>query len=431
MILWFIKKYTENWTSLIVIAPELNNNFSQQSKRIFTAMKRSIHFYRRTFWIKWVHVIMVFLFMINQVSACTIFILTDGCQVLFCNNEDWTNPATRIWFVPAGTGYYGCVYVGYNDGWARGGMNTEGLACDWVGGFMENWKSDAVTCVRGNPTERLLESCATIEDAVAFFQKHREPDLLHSKIMVADRQGRSVVIGACDGKVQINKSERSKGFGYAFQIFRECFAKDSNLTVANGASILRACVQEGKYATKYSNIFDLKSGDIYLYQFHQHLESMRMNLAVELAKGEHYFNMTQIHEEFSKPPIPLLMNMRRLVMDDFPPISDLNPKITNHIRGVLEDAISGKMHAEDYQTELWSFISPMQKDIQEDLKRFGRFQSIMLVENKTEENKYINRYRVEFEKINTLMRFEIDDKGKIVSFKSEASERKPGADLGE
>jgi hypothetical protein len=156
-----------------------------------------------------------------------------------------------------------------------------------------------------------------------------------------------------------------------------------------------------------------------------------MNLAVELAKGEHYFNMTQIHEEFSKPPIPLLMNMRRLVMDDFPPISDLNPKITNHIRGVLEDAISGKMRAEDYQTELWSFISPMQKDIQEDLKRFGSFQSIMLVENKTEGNKYINRYRVEFEKINTLMRFEIDDKGKIVSFKSEASERKPGADLGE
>jgi hypothetical protein len=101
--------------------------------------------------------------------ACTIFILTDTNRVLFCNNEDWSNPNTRIWFVPAGVGYYGCVYVGYDDGWARGGLNTEGLACDWVGGFTEEWKAGPrERCVRGNPTERLLESCASVSDAIAF-----------------------------------------------------------------------------------------------------------------------------------------------------------------------------------------------------------------------------------------------------------------------
>lgn len=364
-------------------------------------------------------------------SACTIFVLTDGHRVLFCNNEDWTNPATRIWFVPAGTGYYGCVYVGYDDGWARGGMNSEGLACDWVGGFMEDWQGDAVTCVRGNPTERLLESCATVEDAIAFFQKHKEPDFYRAKILVADRNGASVVIGARDGKLQIDRSERCRSFGYAFQTFRECFAKDSQLTVANGASILRACLQEGKYATKYSNIFDLKSGDIYLYQFHQRVESMQMNLAVELAKGGHYFDMVRIHRQSSIPIMPLLMNMRRFVIDDFPPISDPEPKFTNHIRAVMEDAISGTMRSEDYQAELWSSISPLQKDIQEDLKRFGSCQSITLVEYKTEGNRRIDRYRIEFEKIRSLIRFELDDQGKVVSFKSEATERKPGADLGE
>lgn len=48
--------------------------------------------------------------------ACTIFVLTDTNRVLFCNNEDWINPKTRIWFVPAGPTNYGCVYVGFDDG---------------------------------------------------------------------------------------------------------------------------------------------------------------------------------------------------------------------------------------------------------------------------------------------------------------------------
>ena len=39
--------------------------------------------------------------------ACTIFVLTDTNQALFCNNEDWSNPKARIWFVPAGTKHYG------------------------------------------------------------------------------------------------------------------------------------------------------------------------------------------------------------------------------------------------------------------------------------------------------------------------------------
>ena len=66
--------------------------------------------------------------------ACTILVLTDTNRVLFCNNEDWSNPRARIWFVPAGAKHYGCVYVGFDDGFAQGGLNTQGLASDWVAG---------------------------------------------------------------------------------------------------------------------------------------------------------------------------------------------------------------------------------------------------------------------------------------------------------
>lgn len=394
-------------------------------------MKRIIYTEQRVNFVRLVFIAVLTITFAIPIYACTIFLLTNGQRVLFGNNEDWTNSKTRIWFVPAGESYYGCVYVGYDDGWARGGMNTEGLACDWVGGFNENWQADATTCVRGNPTERMLESCATVEDAIAFFQKHKESDFMRAKIFIADRNGMSVIIGVRDGKLRFERSERSRGFGYAFQTFGECFAKDSEITITNSASILHACLQNGKYSTKYSNIFDLKSGDIYLYQFHQHVDSMQLNLAAELRKGGHYFDMPRIHQQYSEAVLPLLTDMKRFFLDDYPPISDLKPNVTNHIRKVTEDAMSGKMCAEDYHAELWSSISPIQKDIQNDLKRFGKFQSITLVECKTEKGTRTNLYRIEFDNIRALMRFELDDQDKIMSFKSEATERKPGADLGE
>jgi hypothetical protein len=376
-------------------------------------------------------IIVLFIGMATPTSACTIFVLTDGRRVFFCNNEDWTNPATRIWFVPGGTGYYGCVYIGYDDGWARGGMNTEGLACDWVGGFNEDWRSNGATCVRGNPTERLLESCTTVDEAIAFLQRHKEPDFTRAKIFVADKTGSSAVVGVVKGNLQIDQVQQSRCFGYAFRTYQACFTEDSAVTVANGASILHACLQEGRYATKYSNIFDLKSGDIYLYQFHQGVDSIRMNLGLELAKGGHYFDMVQIHPQFSMPVMPLPLSMRRFVLDEFPPIPDPRPNTTKHIRTILEDAISGTMRTQDYQSAFWSFLSPLRKEIQRDLRRLGKLQAITLVESKTAENKRINRYRVDFQNLCSLMRFELDDDEKVLSFRSEATERKPGADLGE
>src|SRR6516162_9830106 len=75
--------------------------------------------------------------------ACTIFVLTDTNHALFCNNEDWSNKNTRIWFIPAGKDYHGAVYVGFDNGWAQGGLNAEGLAFDWVSGYKEKWEPNS------------------------------------------------------------------------------------------------------------------------------------------------------------------------------------------------------------------------------------------------------------------------------------------------
>jgi hypothetical protein len=394
-------------------------------------MKQHINLLERIPLVRLGFILILFAFFSIPVSACTIFILTDGNRVLFFNNEDWTNPKTRIWFVPAGEGYYGCSYVGYNDGWARGGVNTEGLACDWVGGYMEKWEPDSRTCVRGNPTQRLLESCATVEEAIAFFRTHREPDFTRAKILVADRMGTSVIIGARDGKLQVEKAIRSRGFGYANRILDEMLPKISEPSIVNGVSILQACLQKGKYATKYSNVFDLKSGDIYLFQFHQQGDTVKLNLSTELNKGGHYYDMPEIRQQLAQASLPLPMNMKRFFLDEFPTIHDPELNITNYIRATISDAISGNMHQADYTAEFWKAISPVQKDMQIDLKRYGDFVSIALVDHKIENGKRSYRYRVDFEKITMLLHYVLDEQNKVLLMQPEGSELKPGADLGE
>ena len=86
-------------------------------------------------------------------QACTIFVLTDRDQVLFGNNEDWSNPKTKRWFIP-NTEHCGCIFVGFGNGWGQGGTNPQGAAFDWVAGFKEEWKRDRKPKqLFGNPDE--------------------------------------------------------------------------------------------------------------------------------------------------------------------------------------------------------------------------------------------------------------------------------------
>jgi hypothetical protein len=236
-------------------------------------------------------------------QACTIFTLTDPNQTLFCNNEDWKEPQTRVWFVPSSRAFWsdqkrhGCAYVGFANGWAQGGVNTEGLAFDWVAGYKAQWeRSPRMKSAKGNPAERMLESCATIEEAVAFYQKYWEPGFSYARILVADCTGASVIIGAKDGRLDINAAKQARGFGFGGQVVEKMLAEDPAPTLANAAKILRAARQEGQYATKYSNVFDLKSGIIFLFRFPEQPEAVQLNLAEELKKGRHFYDILKLGE---------------------------------------------------------------------------------------------------------------------------------------
>jgi hypothetical protein len=381
-------------------------------------MKRFYKLRRQTRFIKFAAILAFSGLLSLSVRPCTIFVLTDTNHVLFCNNEDWSNPKTRIWFVPAEGKRYGCVFVGFDDGFPQGGMNTEGLASDWVAGYKETWKPDP-GLPSSNGNRQLLETCATVKEAIAFFRGHRELGFYTARILVADRTGASAILGARNGKLEVELSNQCRGFGYGATTLDMMLNLSSEPTVARGAQILRACLQKGKYATKYSNIFDLKSGDIFLFPFPDRDDQVQLNLKAELKKAGHYYDIPEIHQQLAQSPRRLLASMGRSLLEKYQPIPDKEPQLTAHVRGVWQDILGDTMRAGDYTTEGWKEITDNTKSAQATIKALGRLVAVTLVDRSEESGKRSYRYRVEFEKNTILQRFVFDEHNKIISCPAE------------
>lgn len=358
------------------------------------------------------------------VPACTIFVLTDGDGALFCNNEDWFNRATRLWFVPAGKNYLGCAFVGFDDGWAQGGVNTAGLAFDWwASGKVDYTPDSALRPVRGNPAERMLESCTTVEEAIAFFQSCREPSFATGRILVADRTGASVVIYAREGRMQIERSKGTRGVGYGQHALNRELPKAPKPTLENGRRILQACFQPGDGGTKYANVFDLKSGELFLYPSLE-AEPVRLNLAAELRKGGNYYEIPKLAEQVDQPARPLLLNMKRFYLDEFQPLAEQNRTVIERLRTIIGDAVAGKMKRGDYAVDLWQKLSPMQKAIQDDMQRLGALRTLVVVEHREEAGRHRYRCVVDFEKARVLGRYDLDGAQRVTLIRSEFVELK-------
>jgi hypothetical protein len=360
-------------------------------------------------------------------NACTIFVLAHSNHAFFFNNEDWSNPVTRIWFAPVGANYFAAVYVGFDNGWAQGGMNSEGLAFDWVAGFNDKWEpAPTLLPVRGNPSQRMLETCASLDQAIAFYRANRETSFSYARIFVADCAGGAAIIGAKDGQLHIEKVRQCGGFGYGQSTLDAMLERNSEVTLQNGLAILDAARQKGKYATKYSNAFDLKTGDIHICRFDAGSKGTVLNFATETQKGPHYYDIPKIARQVTEPPRPLLRNMRRFPMDEFKPITDPEPKTAERIVRILRDGQNGAMNSEDYTAKLWEELSPKQKEIQNELEALGEVISIARVESQSSDEPRSYRYRIQFRNALVLQRFTFDKKQKLASIQSEDVERSSG-----
>ena len=359
---------------------------------------------------------------VTRLRACTIFVLTDGQRSLFCNNEDWSNPVTCLWFVPANKDRLGCAYVGFDNGWPQGGVNTAGVAFDWVAGFVEEWELVPTSPSVPYLYRRMLETCATVPEAIAFFRTYHDNGFSRAKILIADRTGASVIIGASHGQLQIEPAHESRGFGAGRIALARHLAKRPEPVVAMGFAILKDCRQNGTYATKYSNVFDLTSGDIFLLPLPEQGEVVKLHLASELGKGAHYYDMPDIRRQLDQAPMPLLRTMQRFYPGDFKSIDDREPGVTARLRDLMQ-TLGSALRPEDYTAALWEKLGPKEEELRAFSKRLGRLVSMALVDRWDEDGRRHYRYRMEFENATLLQHFVLEAQDKVAFIQSESVEK--------
>jgi hypothetical protein len=367
--------------------------------------------------------LILFLGLSHFTMACTVFILTNGSHTYFFNNEDNTNPNTRLWFIPEGKGHYGCAYVGFNDGESQGGVNTKGLAFDWVTVDSDTYETDPnylpeanLIRLQGNSSQYMLERCKTVREAIKFYQTYREPAFAKTTLIIADKSGTSVIIGSKDGKIYFDTARTSRGMGYGEAIFQKLYKPKTIINLNEGAQILGQCVVSNDGGTKYSNSYDLKTGDIVFYNFSNQTDNTKLNLFEELKKGSHYYEIPQIKNQTKQPIRQLMLNMNRNILFNYKPLKNQEPEITSKIQNMFSESDSGKLKYTDLTENFSNDLKKDEINVKSMLQRLGKLISLELIYEKKEKNSNDYSYVIKFQKVTILWQFLFNDKNKVYDF---------------
>ncbi|MHA2334606.1 MAG: hypothetical protein ACXAEU_21445 [Candidatus Hodarchaeales archaeon] len=245
---------------------------------------------------------------IKSITSCTNITVSYGDKVFFGNNEDWYDPNTYLWFNRHSKNDFGGVYMGYANLFPEGGMNEKGLCYD-----ANALPAKPLTSHPELPhppewiVSYMLKKCSIVAEVIEMAQKYNWGSSLAYQTHFADASGDAVLISAgTDGELNFTCKPNGEGFLIATNFnladpsngWSPCWRYDTatamlnainpeeNITIDFIRNILDAVHQEGTYATKYSNIFDLVNRDIYVYTNSNFNEVVKLDLDEELSREE-------------------------------------------------------------------------------------------------------------------------------------------------
>ncbi len=237
-----------------------------------------------------------------EATSCTIFYLKSDSLVLAGNNEDWEDPDPVMWFIPGKDGKLGWVKFGWGSGFPQGGMNEKGLFWDATSGpylAMPGAEANKVK-VPGALMQRVIESCASVDEAMILFNAYYCEDQYKAQYLVGDAHARAIIVEG-DSILPLSgnhmiltnfyHSHPELG-GYPCDRYRtasEMIRAGNDFTPYLVGSILASTHQEGRYPTQYSQIYDLGNQIFYLFYHYNYEEYILIDLNKELNKGDRSF----------------------------------------------------------------------------------------------------------------------------------------------
>jgi choloylglycine hydrolase len=243
---------------------------------------------------------LLFIIVLQQRSdACTIFNKHDASTTLVGNNEDYQySISSMVWIVPPKDNTYGRVCFA-NSSYVQGGMNEKGLFYDGA-----SCPTAEVPYFENKPQlgmdfgEIVISKCANVQEAVKMIREINIPSGFNDHIMFTDQSGDSVVAEWVDGKLQVipikgeyqlitNFWLTNPKLGWypcsRYDKAKTILDKKNSISVELFASILKDVVQDwGDGGTKYSNIYDLKTKDVYVFNKGNFERAVKINLIDEL-----------------------------------------------------------------------------------------------------------------------------------------------------
>lgn len=307
-------------------------------------------------------------------QGCSVIYATDGELVLAGNNEDYLDPLTKVWFIPAQAGSLGKVYFGFENYQPQGGMNDQGLffdalALDGVYPISTTGKQE----FSGNLVDKIMSECSTVACAVEIFDQVYTSEFWFWQFFFGDAGGESAIIEPQAIIRQRGGYQAATNFLQSltppdawndprYQTAIDGLENMGHPSVASFKDLLKAIHMEGLSYTLYSNIYDLKGKLIYLYYFHNYEDVVVLNLEEELAKGVHAYDLPALF-----PPNPRAENWAAPILQ----------KYSNLIQSRLDESVSQdilKAYAGEYEMlEGWGEPDKTLTIISQDQSLFLRF----------------------------------------------------------
>jgi predicted choloylglycine hydrolase len=240
-------------------------------------------------------------------DACTVFNKSGESKILFGNVEN-ENPTfvSQFHFLPPNEtlGKYGSFFIKGENGYIGGGMNDQGLCFD-VAAYPEHPASNGKP--HGDLMKYLLEDCATVQEALLFFNQYYWPGHCCNHIMIMDKTGSSAVVELIYGVLYIHFKEGNSQvmtnyaiadpeirFGdYPCPRFMTITDQldTAAVTVDNFQKICES-VHNAYSNALFATIYDPNELDIYFFNPNiPGSDRTKFNLAEEIEKGSHFFRV--------------------------------------------------------------------------------------------------------------------------------------------
>ena len=254
----------------------------------------------------------------SETFSCTIVMVHDENNAIAGSNEDFLIPLSMMCYIPATESNYARIcfgfYLGMNS--IQGGMNEHGLFVDGNSVANQGWVADnSKKNFLGPVIDYILANFKDIEEVKEFFRTYNNPSLNAARIPVMDKSGASMIVEWYDNEVVFLETEEdfqvatnfigSKYIGKEKPCWRynravELLDKQDTYSANSVMDVLDATHVEGDGSvTLYSFICDLKSGEIYVYNFHDYANPLRLNFNEEIKKGNNLFYLAELFENRS------------------------------------------------------------------------------------------------------------------------------------